>query len=139
MLPRLKTILILLFVSGIISACSITSDYPVYPKSVFVEKIVNPACSTITDKIEQDMARGFYKCDSIQYVYQSTDELAKVVKWYTDGSSGSGWKLSGGGGAEGIERYGKFSNGIKSYWLYVGLGQPDSDSKTKFEIRIPNF
>lgn len=103
-------------------------DFPIYPYAK-ISKVENtPDCLSISPQ-DQDRAKLFLSCDSVQYTYTPSNPFEQVVSWYENDESKSGWKLSGGGGAVGIERYGNLSNDAKDYWITI--------TTNSFQIRVP--
>lgn len=86
------------------------SNIPIYPKAKLQTKDTNTPCSRVPTE-QYDYIWGAFGCDSTSYVYTSADEFDSVVKWYSDDASQSGWKLEGGAGASGVDRFGDLVKG----------------------------
>lgn len=106
---------------------------PIYPGSKLSDFHNMPACSSFSE-VDMKRAKSFFKCDTTQYTYITSDNIEKVVAWYTNDESKSGWTLGGGGGVEGTERYGVLLNGETRYWTNITTNGVDT---TTIEIRFP--
>ncbi len=109
------------------------SDLPIYPGAEIEKTVKTPNCTNFSEN-DAGLAKSYQKCDSIQYNYSSSEDFESVVDWYETDKSKSGWKLTGGAGDGGGERYGHLSNGKLSYWILISN---DGDTGASFEIRIP--
>ncbi len=122
-------------------------DLPIYPEAIFEKKQDMPTCIQAAEEIKKDYPDHFdfilnsrkdqRGCDATAYTFTTYDDVEKIVNWYSDDESKSGWKLTGGAGQGGVERFGQFSNGIKHYFLYIGIDRTTDKEFKYFDIRIP--
>jgi hypothetical protein len=110
------------------------SKLPIYPGSKLIKQEKMPDCSTI-DESEREKSMWERYCDATEYISTSDEKTESVIDWYENDRSGSGWKIGGGAGEKGIERFGSLWNGEKTYWIYIGGAE---DNKTQIKIRIQN-
>lgn len=123
-------ILLVLFVLGLFAWRAKTStpaqlSIPLYPGATFIKKEFVPDCPG-----EPAV------CNVESYTWKSNATLAEVIDWYAQDKVKSGWKLTGGAGTEGVNRFGQFSNGTITYWLTIYL-LGKSASPVGIEVRGP--
>lgn len=75
-------------------------------------------------------------CESTVFNFKSTDPFDKILKWYEDDFSESGWKLSGGAGTDG-ERIGSLINNKYSE-NNLGIKITRGKNETLINIYVPN-
>lgn len=103
---------------------------PIYPNAVFVEKVVvkpgdDPKC-------EPGNTSPACVYGSTYYAYSTKDSWKTVYEWY---KNSSGWKLSGGGGAEGYSTSTLTKNEDK---IQVDISEYPPESITKVTLGVSN-
>lgn len=105
---------------------------PLYPNSKFVEIKMLSNCDVAIQEM-MDKGYGYNKeaaerqvgghCDGTEYSFTYNGNMDDVIIWYEKDVSQSGYKLSGGAGAEGVNRFGQLSNGSLRYELSIQNGE----------------
>ncbi len=87
---------------------------PLYPGSTLIESKFIPDCPGVPAV-----------CNVNSYTWKSGGTFRDVMAWYEQDQGKTGWNLSGGAGADDVNRYGKYSNGVDDYWLTIFLIDPN--------------
>ncbi len=97
-------------------------EIPVYPNSKYEGEQKLELC--------KEEPYNLRVCDSYEYSWTTKDSFEKVVGWFEDDKSGSGWKLTGGAGSD-KERFGSL---IKNGNWNNNLGLKINGTKIKIYI-----
>lgn len=99
---------------------------PIYPNSSLVSIHRLPDCNSA---IQEAVNKGYDKeaakilvggwCDGSEYLFKVDAPFEKVISWYENDTLKTGFKLVGGAGTEGINRYGQLTNGKQTYLMSI--------------------